>query len=76
MVVESLVAESLGQPWIIALIVVVTLLGLVALLVAVKCVCYTRNGGGMGGRGAAGRNGSKSGVGSGMYIFVIMFLKI
>ena len=39
MVVESL---DVGQPWLIALIVVISLLGLVALLVAIKCVCYTR----------------------------------
>jgi len=54
---------DLGQPWLIALIVVVTLLGLVAVLIAVKCVCQTRKnrGGGknvlakaMSGRGGLG----------------------
>lgn len=38
-VVESL---DLGQPWLIALVVVVTLLGLVAVLIAIKCVCHSR----------------------------------
>ena len=38
-VVEQL---ELGQSWLVALIVIVTLLGLVALLVAIKCVCQTR----------------------------------
>jgi len=33
---------DLAQPWLIALIVVVTLLGLVAVLIAIKCVCQTR----------------------------------
>ncbi len=34
-----------AQPWLVALIVVVTLLGLVAVLVAVKCVCHHGGGG-------------------------------
>ena len=46
MVVEEI---DVGQPWLIALIVVITLLGLVALLVAIKCVCYTRSKGGQNG---------------------------
>ena len=33
---------ELGQSWLIALIVIVTLLGLIALLIAIKCVCQTR----------------------------------
>ena len=33
---------TLGQSWLVALIVIVTLLGLVALLIAIKCVCQTR----------------------------------
>jgi echinoid protein len=33
---------ELAQPWLIALVVVVTLLGLVAVLIAIKCVCATR----------------------------------
>ena len=33
---------DLGQSWLVALIVIVTLLGLVALLIAIKCVCQTR----------------------------------
>ncbi len=33
---------ALGQPWLIALVVVVTLLGLVAILIAIKCVCHSR----------------------------------
>ena len=33
---------ELGQSWLVALVVIVTLLGLVALLVAIKCVCQTR----------------------------------
>ena len=33
---------ELGQSWLVALIVVVTLLTLVALLIAVKCVCQTK----------------------------------
>ena len=41
-VVEILEA---GQPWLVALIVVVTLLGLVAVLIAIKCVCHTRKSG-------------------------------
>jgi len=38
-VVEEL---DLGQSWLVALIVILTLLGLVALLIAIKCVCQTR----------------------------------
>ena len=33
---------ELAQPWLIALVVVVTLLGLVAILIAIKCVCTAR----------------------------------
>ena len=33
---------ELGQSWLIALIVIVTLLGLIAVLTAIKCVCQTR----------------------------------
>merc|ERR1719225_380828 len=33
---------DLGQSWLVALVVIVTLLGLVALLIAIKCVCQTR----------------------------------
>ena len=51
-----------AQPWLIALVVVVTLLGLIAVLIAIKCVCSTRrNGQGkVPGRGTKmlGRHGS------------------
>ena len=42
--VEGMVVDTLdlGQPWLIALVVVVTLLGLVAVLIAIKCVCHSR----------------------------------
>ena len=42
--VNAVVVDTLegGQPWLVALIVVVTLLGLVAVLIAIKCVCHTR----------------------------------
>ena len=53
---------DLAQPWLIALVVVVTLLGLIAVLIAIKCVCSTRrNGQGkVPGRGTKmlGRHGS------------------
>ena len=53
---------DLAQPWLIALVVVVTLLGLIAVLIAIKCVCSTRrNGPGkVPGRGTKmlGRHGS------------------
>ena len=53
---------DLAQPWLIALVVVVTLLGLIVLLIAIKCVCSTRrNGPGkVPGRGTKmlGRHGS------------------
>ena len=47
-VVEQL---DLGQSWLVALIVIVTLLGLVAMLVAIKCVCQSHR-----------RNSAKSGT--------------
>ena len=52
-VVEEL---RLARPWLIALIVVVTLLALVAVLIAIKCVCQTRKNGtkSLAGRGPVG----------------------
>ena len=52
-----------GQPWLVALIVVVTLLGLVALLVAVKCVCHSRRKKSTAGGAAKARNGGTNGAG-------------
>ena len=43
---ESNASGGVAQPWLVALIVVATLLGLVAILVAIKCVC--QHGGGRG----------------------------
>ena len=42
----------MAQPWMIALVVVVTLLGLLAVLVAIKCVCS--RGRGVQGKGLRG----------------------
>ena len=57
---------ELAQPWLIALVVVVTLLGLVAVLIAIKCVCTARRqgagkAGGMRGTKMLGRHATMEG---------------